>query len=980
MKKTLQTMPKTLALLIFAWMLAAVCFASPLTLESAQTAGEIVNDAENPSLLASTVPAANIAPGLNVYTGTANALTFDSAADADCFAASAGMTLSVASTTTIYGTANNALQLACPSNSANAGIWPNLTTALGAAIDRPAALLFDFHDEYLAFQWAAGKTGWINGGWDASKNHNVRKTNVNNFAPLAEMKISGYIVAQTWRVYNNYLDNIALIPYYTITYDMPIGTEDVTVYYLADAVSSDRGTDIALDVSPDGTISGLPGSYVIDSAVTVDADGFLGWSTDPDATAPMTSVTLANEDVTLYPVIEGGYTPEVNKDDAPAAYSEDYGQLLYFNNFDTSDFPNLVNLTVTGASTTVANGYVCARGAASGAAGWSEYPFNSASGGLRLISTSGEQYAWTYTSGETVAGKLVLLADVYAESDVTLATFFVNGKTTYGTTESGWGNPNARLVWGGASTKVNAGTWTTDLTPAYTYSESLYKQWGLGMINNATPLYFKNIRIYAKEPTNALWLTDENGGSRVYEIANGDTYTFPASFGTETVEAWTDGSTICYAGETKAVSDVAAKTFRAVSVLDPAAYTTYFALSDDAYDVIRGARVFYKAFDTGETNAIAALKTASVGASEQKDGKTGVHGVQGYGTNEPYTFVLSVLPSTGGYAGSWTYTDSAKTPVLGRVTLASELFIDSDSGAVTDFGGADWLWDQNLSIRSAWTTFAGTRTVNSAVKGAWGLGTTNGKDIALYRDIAVWVIPSNGLFLADEDGEERLLAVVAGRDFRFPDTFGESAVRYWSDGETVYEANADVSLSDVAGKTFTAFSPEPEVLATASIRVKGPYNGMRFASFVSLEKRAVADSYGFIVAKSDSLAGDDELVFDEDRNEKGTNDYGVTYISGESYNKASGIDLVYATDGAAFGSAGKGTGFYFTGVLYNIPVDAYTTNFTLRPYLVMNGSVFYGDTVTRSLYGVADAVKAENYPGLDEEGVAYVDSILAQAN
>lgn len=37
--------------------------------------------------------------------------------------------------------------------------------------------------------------------------------------------------------------------------------------------------------------------------------------------------------------------------------------------------------------------------------------------------------------------------------------------------------------------------------------------------------------------------------------------------------------------------------------------------------------------------------------------------------------------------------------------------------------------------------------------------------------------------------------------------------------------------------------------------------------------------------------------------------------------------------------------------------------------LVMNGSVFCGDTVTRRLYGVADALKAENYPGLDKDEV-----------
>ena len=141
MKKTLQTMPKTLALLIFAWMLAAVCFALPLTLESAQTAGEIVNNAENPSLLASTVPAANIAPGLNVYTGTANALTFDSAADADWFTATAGVGLSVVSTDKIYGTANGALRLAVPQSGGTA-FYPTLTTTMATSRSPPSSPAF----------------------------------------------------------------------------------------------------------------------------------------------------------------------------------------------------------------------------------------------------------------------------------------------------------------------------------------------------------------------------------------------------------------------------------------------------------------------------------------------------------------------------------------------------------------------------------------------------------------------------------------------------------------------------------------------------------------------------------------------------------------------------------------------------------------------------------------------------------------------
>ena len=97
-----------------------------------------------------------------------------------------------------------------------------------------------------------------------------------------------------------YIDNVALYPYYKIDYvaAYPDGsTGEVTTKYYFDASN--------LKVAKNGTVSGLPTSYAIEE-VTASYPGysFLGWTTDKNGKSVMTSVSLSGEDITLYPVWE----------------------------------------------------------------------------------------------------------------------------------------------------------------------------------------------------------------------------------------------------------------------------------------------------------------------------------------------------------------------------------------------------------------------------------------------------------------------------------------------------------------------------------------------------------------------------------------------------------------------------------------------------------------------------------------------------
>ncbi len=114
--------------------------------------------------------------------------------------------------------------------------------------------------------------------------------------------------------------------------------------------------------------------------------------------------------------------------------------------------------------------------------------------------------------------------------------------------------------------------------------------------------------------------------------------------------------------------------------------------------------------------------------------------------------------------------------------------------------------------------------------------------------------------------------------------------------------------------------------------------------------------YGTLVTMSD-LANGAELTLDSTFN----------FAKGVSYDKAAGIDKYFA-----LGTEIK----TYTGVLININPSSFASDILVRAYAISsNGKVFYGDTLTLSVYDVVDAILS----GTDANDIAVANTYVNEA-
>jgi len=62
--------------------------------------------------------------------------------------------------------------------------------------------------------------------------------------------------------------------------------------------------------------------------------------------------------------------------------------------------------------------------------------------------------------------------------------------------------------------------------------------------------------------------------------------------------------------------------------------------------------------------------------------------------------------------------------------------------------------------------------------------------------------------------------------------------------------------------------------------------------------------------------------------------------------------------------------------LTGITAEQYDTQLMVRPYVKVNGNFFYGASVTRSIYEVAEDMKEKSYVKLSDESKKVIDNIL----
>ncbi len=141
-------------------------------------------------------------------------------------------------------------------------------------------------------------------------------------------------------------------------------------------------------------------------------------------------------------------------------------------------------------------------------------------------------------------------------------------------------------------------------------------------------------------------------------------------------------------------------------------------------------------------------------------------------------------------------------------------------------------------------------------------------------------------------------------------------------------------------------------------------NGMRFKATVTADQRALATEYGFLIANTESLEGNNlELTFDLTE---------ITFLSGVAYSVEDGINKYIEVD--------ENGNYVYSMVLLNIPETAYVKEVTARPYIIYNidgvETIVYGNTYSNNIYRTA---KSELVSSDDDAVIAYAQSIIDTA-
>ena len=196
------------------------------------------------------------------------------------------------------------------------------------------------------------------------------------------------------------------------------------------------------------------------------------------------------------------------------------------------------------------------------------------------------------------------------------------------------------------------------------------------------------------------------------------------------------------------------------------------------------------------------------------------------------------------------------------------------------------------------------------------------------------------------------------------------AIKFWNypgmDGEFWID-NITLTYAPFPEPTY-----EPETLNETSVRVTG-INGLRFSGFISAEKAAAVDEFGFMATRASFFEGDyadfvlsDGFVASGAQNYAGTTSSGKTFVSCASYNSLAGLNRTSVV------ADGETAGFRFNAVLIGMTGKAqFTETFAVRPYAVLGANRFYGEVKEQDLYTAAKAAAAAG----DES--EYVANIIA---
>ena len=260
-----------------------------------------------------------VSPAVNVLTGTKDALNFENAAN-DYFynsntSTASYFTFGVQSDVTgggrgkVYSVVSDMDKIAADKG-ADTYLYYTLAKDLTDVPDRPVYLVFETYGKKNIGFWL-GNSSPVTIGTLSADNTWIKNVynNVSVFGGGPNVLKIQYATRSLDCNDVQYFDNVALYPYYKIDYvlEYPDGTNGATTTkYFFDASK--------LTVAKNGTVSGLPTSYTLESVIaSYPGYNFLGWTTRKGTSTAVTSVTLSNSDITLYPIWEKkAYVSPVN--------------------------------------------------------------------------------------------------------------------------------------------------------------------------------------------------------------------------------------------------------------------------------------------------------------------------------------------------------------------------------------------------------------------------------------------------------------------------------------------------------------------------------------------------------------------------------------------------------------------------------------------------------------------------------------------
>lgn len=144
--------------------------------------------------------------------------------------------------------------------------------------------------------------------------------------------------------------------------------------------------------------------------------------------------------------------------------------------------------------------------------------------------------------------------------------------------------------------------------------------------------------------------------------------------------------------------------------------------------------------------------------------------------------------------------------------------------------------------------------------------------------------------------------------------------------------------------------------------------GIRFAADTAVTATYDATEYGWVIARTDVLekAGVKATSLTKESFDGASN----KVIVGKNYDKT-----VDAYDRKHFSE--DDSKVVITAVIYGVPEKYYRYEFTVRPYIVIDGVHYYGKPWSRSIYDTAVAMKDAGYPECDKYLINYIDTIIA---